>query len=87
MTVARCLFAISISFCVANIGSAELPNILLILAGLILALFVGWEIGPKRFAVFTNVGAKGRQVPPYWGVLFKYLIPAFILVVFLMQFI
>ena len=60
-------------------------NIFLILAGLFLAVYVGWSMGIKKFMEITNEGAKRLKVKPYWGFLIKYIIPAFILLLFLMQ--
>lgn len=54
-------------------------NILLVLAGLAMALFVGWSLGVKKFMEMTNEGAKNMLVKPFWGVLIKYIIPLLIL--------
>jgi NSS family neurotransmitter:Na+ symporter len=60
-------------------------NVFLILAGLFLAVYAGWSLGIKRFMAVTNEGAKGLRVKPYWGFLIKYIIPAVILLLFLMK--
>lgn len=53
-------------------------NILLVIAGLAMALFVGWSLGIKKFMEMANEGAKNMLVKPFWGVLFKYIIPLLI---------
>jgi len=58
-------------------------NIFLVLAGLIMALFVGWQLGIKKFMDSTNRGAGGLRVKPFWGILIKYVIPLVILTLFL----
>ena len=58
-------------------------NILLVLAALTMALFVGWSLGIKKFMVMANEGAKNMLVKPFWGVLIKYIIPILILAVVL----
>jgi len=58
-------------------------NILLVIAGLTLALFVGWHLGIKRFIEMANQGAKGIEIKPFWGILIKYIIPVLIVALFL----
>ena len=58
-------------------------NIFLVIAGLAMALFVGWSLGIKKFMEMANEGAKGILVKPFWGVLFKYIIPLVIVALFL----
>jgi len=60
-------------------------NVFLILAGLFLAIYAGWSLGIKKFMAMTNEGAKRLRVKPYWGFLIKYLIPAVILLLFIMK--
>ena len=57
-------------------------NILLVIAGLVIALFVGWSLGIKKFMKVANLGAVGLRVRPFWGVLIKYVIPVLILALF-----
>jgi NSS family neurotransmitter:Na+ symporter len=54
-------------------------NVFLVLAGLSMALFVGWHLGIKKFMDMANQGAKGFRVKPYWGFLIKYVIPLVII--------
>ena len=58
-------------------------NVFLILAGLSLALFVGWHLGVKKFMHMANQGAKSIRVKPYWGLLIKYIIPLIIIILFI----
>jgi len=58
-------------------------NILLVLSGLTMSLFVGWFIGTKKFMKMANLGARGVVVKPFWGILYKFIIPAIILVLLL----
>jgi NSS family neurotransmitter:Na+ symporter len=60
-------------------------NVFLILAGLFLAVYVGWSLGIKKFMEMTNEGAKRLRVNPYWGFLIKYIIPVIILLLFFMK--
>jgi NSS family neurotransmitter:Na+ symporter len=60
-------------------------NVFLIMAGLFLAVYVGWSLGIKRFTAVTNEGAGRLRVMPYWGFLIKYIIPAVILMLFIMK--
>ena len=53
-------------------------NILLVIAALTMALFVGWSLGIKKFMVMANEGAKNMLVKPFWGLLIKYIIPLLI---------
>lgn len=53
-------------------------NILLVISGLAMALFVGWSMGIKKFMEIANEGAKNILVKPFWGVLIKYIIPLLI---------
>lgn len=57
-------------------------NILLVIAGLTLALFVGWHLGIKKFMEMANEGAKNLRIKPFWGVLIKYVIPLLIVALF-----
>jgi NSS family neurotransmitter:Na+ symporter len=60
-------------------------NVFLILAGLLLAVYVGWSVGIKKFMAMTNEGAMRFRVKPYWGFLIKYIIPTIIVLLFLMK--
>jgi NSS family neurotransmitter:Na+ symporter len=60
-------------------------NIFLILAGLFLAVYVGWSMGIKKFLEMVNEGAKHLKANSCWGFLIKYIIPAVILLLFLMK--
>ncbi|MBN1222181.1 MAG: sodium-dependent transporter [Candidatus Aminicenantes bacterium] len=60
-------------------------NVFLVLAGLFLAVYVGWSMGIKKFTAIANEGAKRLRIKPYWGFLIKYIIPVVILLLFLMK--
>jgi len=54
-------------------------NVFLVLAGLCMALFVGWHLGMKKFMNMANRGARGLRVKQSWGFLIKYVIPLVII--------
>lgn len=58
-------------------------NIFLVVAGLTMALFVGWSLGIKRFMDIANQGAKKLKVQPFFGVIIKYFIPILIIALLL----
>lgn len=58
-------------------------NIFLVLAGLIMAIYVGWSMGITKFKEITNSGTKKIKVKNYWGPWLKYVLPLVILYIFI----
>jgi NSS family neurotransmitter:Na+ symporter len=55
-------------------------NIFLILAGLFMAIYVGWELGIKKFMEQVNEGSTSFKVRSWWGPLLKFVVPAVIII-------
>jgi len=56
-------------------------NFILILGGLFMVIFVGWDWGMDNFCRRINIKSDGVKI--FWTIMVKYVIPLFILTIFL----
>lgn len=55
-------------------------NWLLVLSGLIMTLFIGWQLGIKKFQAMTNPGATKIKIKGYMSVLYRYILPLSVII-------